>query len=215
MIDPNLIGWWKFDETSGNIAHDSSGSENHGMLIDGIGDGLIWVPTQGALNFDGSNNLSRVMIPTSAMATTAGTIAIWANLTEPQIRDGDRNGSGYFFGCDNGGNDKILLYMSNSDTQLDMKVGNQGENNIVTFSTETWYHIALTWNAGTYAVYVNGLNLDTGSYGGLATLPSTADIGNNGSSSTQSFHGLMGDVQLYDKSLSAAEIQELYQDGSN
>ena len=55
----------------------------------------------------------------------------------------------------------------------------------------------------------------TGTYGGLSSLPSTADIGNNGSSSKQSFHGLMGDVQLYDKSLSVAEIQELYQDAVN
>jgi hypothetical protein len=215
MIDPNLVGWWKFDETSGSIAYDSSGNENHGMLIDGLGNGLIWAPAEGALNFDGSNNLSRVMISTSGMTTTAGTIAIWANLTEPQIRDGGRNGSGYFFGCDDGANNKTLLYMDSSDTELDIKVGNRSNNNIITLSTETWYHIALTWNAGTYAVYVNGLTLDTGSYSGLTSLPSTADIGNNGSSSTQSFHGLMGDMQLYDKSLSVTEIQELHQDGAN
>jgi len=205
--DPNLVGWWKFDETSGNIAYDSSGNENHGMLIDGLGDGLVWVPGEGALNFDGSNNLSRVVIPASGMRTTAGTVAIWANLAEPQERSGGRNGSGYFFGCDNGGNNKILLYMDSSDTQLDVKVGNRSDNNIITLNTETWYHIALTWEAGTYAIYVNGLKLETDSYGGLTSLPSTADIGNNGSSSAQSFHGLMGDVQVYDRSLSAAEIQ--------
>jgi hypothetical protein len=213
---PNYpVGWWRFDEGEGSLALDWSGYGNHGMLIDGIGNGLAWAPAEGALNFDGSNNLSRVMIPASAITTTEGTIAIWANLTGPQIRDGGRNGSGYFFGCDNGGNDKILLYMDSSDTQLDVKVGNHGEDNIVTLSTEIWCHIALTWNAGTYAVYVYGLNLDTGGYDGLTTLPSTADIGNNGSSSTQSFHGFIGDVRLYNKSLSAAEIQQLCQNGAN
>jgi len=49
----------------------------------------------------------------------------------------------------------------------------------------------------------------------LRTAISTADIGNNGGSSRQSFHGLMGDVQVCDKSLSAHEIQELYQDVAN
>ncbi|MBW8038931.1 MAG: hypothetical protein FVQ85_02905 [Planctomycetes bacterium] len=215
IIDPNLVGRWGFDETSGNIAYDSSGNENHGTLTDGPDDGLVWAPAEDALNFDGSNNLSRVVIPTSGMTTAMGTVSVWANLTEPQIRGGGRNGSGYFFGCDNGGINKILLYMSNSNTQLDMKVGNHGEINLITLNTGIWYHIALTWNTGAYAVYVNGLMLDTGSYSGLVSLPSTADIGNNGSSSTQSFHGLMGDVQVYDKSLSTTEIQELYQDVTN
>jgi len=125
------------------------------------------------------------------------------------------DGSGYFFGCDNGVKDKILLYMDNSNTELDIRVGDHSENNIITLGTEVWYHIALTWNGGVYAVYVNGSERGTGSYGGLSSLPSTADIGNNGNSSRQSFHGLTGDVQLYDKSLSVAEIQELYQDAAN
>ena len=96
-----------------------------------------------------------------------------------------------------------------------MKVGNHLEGNIVTMNTETWYHMALTWNAGSYAIYVNGLQLDSGSYSGLTSLPSTADIGNNGDSHTQSLHGLIGEVRIYDRALSGEEIQQLYQDGQN
>jgi len=81
--------------------------------------------------------------------------------------------------------------------------------------TLVWYHIALTWNSGSYVVHLNGSEIATGTYGGLTSLPSTADIGNNGGSSKQSFHGLMGDVQVYDKSLSTIEIQQLYQDVAN
>ena len=32
--DQHLVGWWKFDEMSGNIASDSSGNELHGILAD-------------------------------------------------------------------------------------------------------------------------------------------------------------------------------------
>ena len=35
--DPNLIGWWKFDEGSGTIAYDSSGNGNDGTF-NGCGD---------------------------------------------------------------------------------------------------------------------------------------------------------------------------------
>ena len=30
--EANLVGWWKFDETSGTIAHDASGNGNDGAL---------------------------------------------------------------------------------------------------------------------------------------------------------------------------------------
>jgi hypothetical protein len=30
-----LVGWWKFDETEGNIAYDSSGNGNDGNLTNG------------------------------------------------------------------------------------------------------------------------------------------------------------------------------------
>ncbi|MHC4657497.1 MAG: LamG-like jellyroll fold domain-containing protein, partial [Planctomycetota bacterium] len=215
MVDPNLVGWWKFDETSGVIAYDSSGKENHGMLTDGLGNGLVWAPGEGALNFDGSNNLSRVVVSTVGMSTTEGSIGIWARLAEPQNRGDGRNGSGYFFGCDNGVKDKILLYMDNSNTQLDVRIGDHSENNIITLGTLVWYHIALTWNRGSYVVYLNGSVMAAGAYDGLTSLPSTADIGNNGGSSKQSIHGLMGDVQVYDKSISTPDIHQHYQDVAN
>ncbi len=211
--EPNLVGWWKFNESSGIIAYDSSTQGNHGMLMDGLNAGLTWEPVEGVLRFEGSNNLSRISVPTTGMKTTTGTISIWANLSYPQIRSGGRAGQAYFFGCDNGGTNKILLYMSNSDTQLDMKIGNYLASNIITLNTQTWYHISLTWNAGAYAVYVNGSPLETGTYGGLGSLPSMADIGNNGDSHTQSLHGLVNETRIYNRALSATEVEELYQSG--
>jgi hypothetical protein len=37
--NPNLVGWWSFDEGYGDTAADSSGNENHGILY---GDSLYW-----------------------------------------------------------------------------------------------------------------------------------------------------------------------------
>ncbi len=52
--DPDLLVWYKFDETSGTIAHDSSGNGHDGPLN---GD-PIWVPGQinGALDFGGDGD---------------------------------------------------------------------------------------------------------------------------------------------------------------
>ena len=48
-----LVGWWKFDETNGTIAYDSSGNGNDGNLTNGP----TWATGKigGALGFDGVN----------------------------------------------------------------------------------------------------------------------------------------------------------------
>ena len=50
----DLIGWWKFDEASGNIAYDSSGYNHHGNLFGGP----VYVPGKinSALSFDGTDD---------------------------------------------------------------------------------------------------------------------------------------------------------------
>jgi len=60
--DPDLLGWWKLDEGSGNSAIDWSGHENHGEILyldGGLGDdGAVWVddPDKGmVLTFNGQD----------------------------------------------------------------------------------------------------------------------------------------------------------------
>ena len=55
-VDPDLAGWWKFDEGSGTIAYDSSGNGNDGIFV---GDPQ-WVPGKigGALEFNGDDYLN-------------------------------------------------------------------------------------------------------------------------------------------------------------
>jgi hypothetical protein len=62
ILDPDLLGWWKLDEASGNTAIDWSGHENHGEILNldgGLGDdGAVWVddPDQGTvLTFNGND----------------------------------------------------------------------------------------------------------------------------------------------------------------
>ncbi|KPK37790.1 MAG: hypothetical protein AMJ65_13810 [Phycisphaerae bacterium SG8_4] len=78
--------------------------------------------------------------------------------------------------------------------------------------TETWYHVALTWDNGIYVVYVDGEQGATGSYTGLSTIHDFAWIGNDGnpvSEGTEAFGGLLEEVRLYDHALNSAEIQAI------
>jgi hypothetical protein len=210
IVDPHLIGWWKFDGGSGNTAVDWSGHDNHGSLT---GTALSWMPDDGmiggALSFDGTaSNTNYVEISTADISLTAGTIAMWSKLRPNPQSPATR----YFFGHTTipAWNDRMQLYMDNSDTMLDLGLGDSHaiHTDIMSLTTETWYHVALTWDGGNYAVYVNGEQKANGSYTDLATLNTVADIGNDGNPGDRSeaFNGLLDNVRIYDYALSQAEI---------
>jgi hypothetical protein len=76
ISDPNLVGWWKLDEGSGNNALDFSGHGNHGELRGGP----QWVSGYDgiALEFDGSDDYVNFSNPSGwASGTSARSMCGW------------------------------------------------------------------------------------------------------------------------------------------
>ena len=208
--EPNLVSWWKLDESSGTNADDSSGNNHDGTLSGGS-----WAPTGG--KFDGAVDLGdansdHVEVPTTGMSASAGTVSVWGRIEGTQL------GERYFFGHTSGSGpsgwvDRMQIYMDNDDNQLDLGLGDSHTTaiNIQTLSANTWYHIALTWDGGDYVVYVDGIEKASGTYTGLSTLNSIADIGNNGNTTyrVSAFQGKLDDVRVYDGALSKYDIADL------
>jgi hypothetical protein len=202
-----LVGWWKFDESSGSVAGDSSGNSNDGTLQ---GD-VAWKPDagkfDGAVKFDGVS--SYVEIPTAGMSASMGTVSLWIKLSPQQNEPEHR----YIFGHTTTPyySNRIQLYMNEGLPKLDLGLCDSHNVNadMATLKIDTWYQITLTWNEGNYVVYLNGKELAAGSYNNLEGLGSFADIGNNGrlDSRNQSFNGLIDDVRIYDYALSKNEIK--------
>jgi len=213
----DLIGYWRFDEVSGMIAADSAGWDNDGTLI---GDDLIWTAgiATGALSFPGIPDDARVEFPTTGMSARTGTVAMWALLADPQSETEGR----YFFGhtTQPQWTNRIQIYMQDTvdlDSRwLDIGLGSSHvqDTDIMELPMEQWLHIALTWDAGNYMVYVNGDVVSGGAYAGLSEIHPTANIGNDGSIGPyESFAGLLDDVRLYDHALNAAEILTVMEEG--
>ena len=210
-----LIGYWKFDESSGTTAIDLADGDNNGTLANAA----QWQPgggrLGGALLYDSEENTGRVEIPTTGMSASEGTIMVWGYLAEPYPTN--RDDASYFFGHTAQGAtyaDRIQLYMNAADTVLDLGLGDSHtrRTDIVNLQTETWYHVALTWDSGNYVVYVNGEEAASGTYTGLTTIHEIMDIGNDGNptssaSSAEAFAGLLDEARIYNRALSAAEIQ--------
>ena len=205
----DLIGYWKFDESSGTIAADSAGGDNDGTLI---GDDFLWTGgrSAGALSFPGVPDDARVEFPTTGMSATAGTVAMWGLLSDPQPETDGR----YFFGhtTQPQWTNRIQIYMQEGTTPsrlLDIGLGSAHahDTDIMELPMEQWLHVALTWDSGNYVVYMDGEVVSSGTYTGLSEIHPTANIGNDGSSAPyEAFGGLLDEVRLYDHALNADEI---------
>jgi hypothetical protein len=105
---------------------------------------------------------------------------------------------------------RIQIYTDDTTAQLNVGLGDQHETrlNIATLAAQQWYHLALTWDGTNYAAFVNGTLRASGSYAGLSALAPFADVGNDGlaTSRTAGFIGLIDDVRLYNRPLTAAEV---------
>ncbi len=201
--DPNLVGYWKFDEQSGTVAADSSGSGNDGSLVNGVGwtEGLFG---NGAI-FTGSN--AAVEVGTAGMDAERGSISMWV------YANGFPNGQHYLFGHTTQPvwSDRIQLYTDTyGNLHLGLGASHAAAVYIQRLSVERWYHIALTWEGKSYVVYVDGISRAAGAYSGLTGIAAYADIGNNGYAveRDEPFKGIIDEVKIYNRALSEAEIME-------
>ena len=108
------------------------------------------------------------------------------------------------------------LYVMIRDTGK-IEVNPDGNNGTVefgssgAFTTNTWHHLAVSMDAGTYTVYLDGSSLGSGS-----TTNTTFDngynyqIGKTPNSSINEWSGKMDQFRLFDKAISSSEVTTLY-----
>jgi sulfatase modifying factor 1 len=203
-IQSGLLAWYPFN---GN-ANDASGNGNNGV-INGV---TLTADRSGnpnsAFSFDGVNDY--VAVPDSASLrsiTNAITIAVWA---KPSAWSGNwipllcKGQSGGF---------QVQYWMefaNHSGNWLNV-LGNLYVviNNLPALGV--WQHYALTYDRNFFIYYQNGVELGRAAYSQV--LPSNTyqmEIGRDVPGSVEFFNGAMDDVRIYNRALSASEVQQLY-----
>jgi hypothetical protein len=181
---------------------DASGYGNHGTLtnMDPASD-WVWVSqlNRFALDFDGSNDI--VPLQVDPIKTSDYTFSCWA-----YRRTFGLNSLGRFF--DNG---KVLIWVYSSRGDV-VRASNDGGSTApessALFTANAWHHICVTRSGTTCAFTINGVSAGSGSGGTVATGTTVGNIGNN-AASTRTWDGLFGDVAIWNRILSPAEIQQL------
>jgi len=210
------VSHWKFNEGQGSIAYDSAGN-NHGTIY-----GATWTTGQinAALSFDGVDDYVDIPYDSSLDidAQDGITLSVWINLnTYP-----DKLHQGPIFGLydSTDAGYKNYLFISKSIygnlITWDHFPPSYGWIDSIKPDLNTWYNIAVVEDSSQKAIYING-TLDVSdnipeSYQGKT--PDTIRIGNRADGlATFYFNGIIDEVSIYDRALSAEEIWKIYREG--
>ncbi|HEY6866003.1 MAG TPA: LamG domain-containing protein, partial [Candidatus Eisenbacteria bacterium] len=200
-----LVGWWPMDEGTGTIAHDLAQGLNAGLF-----NGPTWVTgvEGGALSFDGANDYAQVPADSRLDITSAITIAAWIRparvATQDVVKKAVNGGTdGYELALSSAG--KVFLRFNQKTSADTYRL-----NSVASYPIDgTWMHVAATYDGATMKMYVNGA-LD-GSVAKTVTIATNANALGIGAQSdgVRWFQGALDDVRLYNRALSAGEIQAL------
>ena len=96
-----------------------------------------------------------------------------------------------------------------------IRVDDSNQTTSVSVSTNTWYHLAVTWKSvGNKVIYLNGEQKTSVAAGTLSKSNTKASIGRSSSgdslATSNYFSGQMSDFRIYATALTAAQIKELY-----
>jgi Concanavalin A-like lectin/glucanases superfamily len=212
--DPDLVGYYPLDETTGTVVSDCSGLGHNGTVISEPAGGP-WVGGKhgGGFRGDGTAGCIDLGTPQDLLVESASfTVALWVSVhTYPSGvsarymfgRTMDSASSGY----------RLATYVSNaflwsthSTTARVDTNGSTGE------PTDTWLHVAVTFVPGASSVlFVNGLQQGTAAATAMAPDPgATVRIGCRGDG-TLVIDGIVDEVRVYKRALTAAEVLSLSQ----
>jgi hypothetical protein len=209
VVESRLIGMWHLDDGAGTTAEDSSGKGNHGTL-ENMDPAASWTEGRfaGALRFDGTDDFVDCGDDESLAATEEVTIEAWVNAE-------DLPGVGVI-----AARGEFTYVLALDDANLAMlKIGDNTawhtEVRGITPVTGGWFHVAGTYmrSTGEARIYVNGFEdgSTTGSGAAIGDRAASLSLGSASSyASRDFFSGLLDEVRLYDRALTAAEILERF-----
>src|SRR2546421_12601320 len=208
-----MISWWKAENDYVDSADGNHGTQN-GSVPFAPGE------VGQAFSFNGDpNNYVSIGNPSNLKPTGGITLDAWINLNNV---DGDGR-AGIITKWGQGAEDNWAIWALQGEGGIVLDsyvVTTSGQSNASGGSIPigVWTHVALTYDAasGTQTVYVNGVSVGTTSLPPSSTLIQTnADvcIGRECTSNPRPFNGLIDEVEVFDRALSASEIAALYTAG--
>jgi len=217
LDNEELLAYWSFDESDGNIAHDFSGNNNHGTIS-----GADW--TNGvsgdALDFAEDENIVQYIQPTfDDTISDEFTIEGWVYWSG----DSSPDGGPYIFDAAQVSPPKgFLLQLNDTDGSISLRYGTgtgwEKINGNDPVTVDAWTYIAVVYNLSDHTLtsFLNGMEDNTVAINlPYSNTEITAAIGNNRwapfDGNWRSFFGIIDELRIYNKALTENEILFHYQ----
>ena len=189
--DENLVGWWKFDEGSGNTATDSSGNGFDIPLVDNLwADGVFG----GAVHFPGQG---QGQLGGFVYGDNAITVCTWVWHEEFVTGQVERYVTA---------EPEIAVIRKETDGRLHFYINAGGSLQHLRVSdvlTEgQWHHVAGTWDGQTQRLYLDGVEIANQTPGGALGTTSGVRFSNT----PEPLNGMLDDTRIYNKALTREEI---------
>jgi hypothetical protein len=203
-----MVGWYPGEGS----ADDISPVTNNGTLMNGatFATGMVGQ----AFSFDGVNDF--VQMPSNAAQdpTTTATLDAWVKFNQTPSQAGrhmefiSKGSFGSDFDLGAPTDDKFYLYIS----------GGLNVGSTTVIQPDVWYHVAGTWDATGLKMYVNGVLENTNSTPNITrtaqpTRPLTIGNGSEFDRNQRWFSGLIDEAEIFNRALSASEIQAIFNAG--
>ncbi|HNS19454.1 MAG TPA: LamG domain-containing protein [Sedimentisphaerales bacterium] len=215
VADESLLAWWKLDEGSGNNVLDWSGHGHHGTL----GGNPQWVGgyAGGALSFDGQDDYVAFGTPADLYLPQTYSYCVRFKVANNVF---DNIGTQYLL-CIGSRSDLIIgvedsvglsgdLMLHYYDTTPAFNAVGVGQ---VVWSSDNWHMVVATKDATGHKIYLDGelKNSDTNTNNDNYATTRIISLAARAWTSPQVdfFNGLLDDVRIYNRALSAAEIGAL------
>lgn len=203
-----LAAWWKLDEESGRVAHDSSGRGNAGTLEGNP----QWQPAGGrvggALDFDGQGSFVSIGDPRPFNVRTAVSVAAWV-----KVRAFDRQ----FQTVAAKGESSWRLARDRERDALAFGAGPYQNNCVargeVNVNDREWHHVVGVSDAESVSLYVDGvLDQAVAVPGQMKSDNSPVYIGTNPDPNflTRYWNGWIDELSVFTYPLGADEVKALY-----
>ncbi|MBN1804143.1 MAG: LamG domain-containing protein [Sedimentisphaerales bacterium] len=210
--DPNLVGWWKFDEGYGNKAVDWSGQNNHADIV-GQPQWILGYDG-GALKLDGTSDYVELPIGSVIESLTSSTFTIWVDFTN--------TGGAWQRIFDFGTGTTVNMFLTpridtNGQIRFAITNGGSAAEELATAPSTLpagWHHLAATIDAVTHSLklYLDGLVVASNNAVTLTpqALGKTTNnwIGRSQYAADAYFSGSVDDFRIYNYALSQDDIAD-------
>jgi len=218
-----LIGYWKMDETSGSTVTDSSGSGIHGTAV---GTTIVTGKFGNGRQGGSTNDYINLGNTLPWISNTVGTITIWFKANDVTTRQA-------FFGTSHTANvgcgSRLMFEIWGG--KLNGEIGYASPCNgmhwdaSTTLTTGQWYFAAFQYDGNSYRMFLNGAEQTlTPNEGGTTGNSSWFNATNDGYQQVGiilartyqgtyingPFNGIIDEVRIYNRALSASKISTLY-----